>query len=148
MPRGYATSEAVKEEIWQLRAQGLSEREIARRLGCAPPTVSSYLRALGGIRPRARRRPERCLTLEEREEISRGIAGGQSARQIARALNRSHTTIAREIGRCGGRRHYRAHAADREAWPAGTAAAADEARALPRAARTDRSRSCSTSRCS
>ncbi len=92
----------------------MSEREIARRLGCAPPTVSSYLRALGG-RPRARRRPERCLTLEEREEISRGIAGGQSARQIARALNRSHTTIAREIGRCGGRRRYRAQAADREA---------------------------------
>jgi IS30 family transposase len=116
MPRGYATSEAMKEEIWELRAQGLSEREIARRLGCAPPTVSSYLRALGGIRPRARRRPERCLTLEEREEISRGIAGGQSARQIARALDRSHTTIAREIDRCGGRRHYRAHAADREAW--------------------------------
>jgi IS30 family transposase len=56
------------------------------------------------------------LTLEEREEISRGIARGHSARVIARAIGRSHTTIAREINRCGGRRAYRAHAADREAW--------------------------------
>jgi IS30 family transposase len=56
------------------------------------------------------------LSFEEREEVSRAIAGGQSARAIARALGRSHTTIAREINRCGGRRHYRAHAADREAW--------------------------------
>jgi hypothetical protein len=32
------------------------------------------------------------------------------------ALGRSHTTIARELNRCGGRRRYRAHTADREAW--------------------------------
>lgn len=69
-----------------------------------------------GFRPRARRRPERCLSLEEREEISRAIARGHWARAIARALGRSHTTIAREINRCGGRRRYRAHAAEREAW--------------------------------
>jgi IS30 family transposase len=116
MPKGHALSEATKEAIWELRAQGLSEREITRRLGLGLNTVSHYLRALGGIRPRARRRAERCLTLDEREEISRGIARGHSARAIARALGRSHTTIAREIERCGGRTRYRAHAADREAW--------------------------------
>jgi IS30 family transposase len=116
MPKGYALSEATKEGIWELRAQGLSEREVARQLGLGQNTVSHYLRALGGIRPRARRRPERCLSLEEREEISRGIARGHSAREIARTLGRSHTTIAREVNRCGGRRSYRAHAADREAW--------------------------------
>jgi IS30 family transposase len=116
MPSGYALCEEIKDEIWELRAQGLSEREITRRLGLGQNTVSHYLRALGGIRPRARRRAERCLTLEEREEISRAIAGGESARAIARSLGRSHTTIAREIGRCGGRARYRAHAAEREAW--------------------------------
>jgi IS30 family transposase len=116
MPEGYALSEATKERIWELRAQGLSEREIGRRLGLGRNTVSLYLRRLGGIRPRPRRRPEWCLSLEEREEISRGIARGHSAREIARALGRSHTTIVREINRCGGRTHYRAHAADREAW--------------------------------
>jgi IS30 family transposase len=116
MPKGYALSEAEKDRIWELRSQGLSERKIGHRLGLGPHTVSLYLARLGGIRPRPRRRPERCLSPEEREEISRGIARGASAREIARALGRSHTTIGREIERCGGRRRYRAHAAERESW--------------------------------
>jgi IS30 family transposase len=116
MPKGYGLSETVRDGIWELRAQGLSDREIGRRLGLPRGTVSNHLARTGGIRPWARRRPRRCLTLEEREEISRGIARGHSARTIARALRRSHTTITREINRCGGRRGYRAHAADREAW--------------------------------
>jgi len=116
MPRGCGLSEATKDGIWGLRAEGLSDREIGRRLGLARGSVSNHLARTGGIRPSARRRPERCLSFEEREEISRAIARGRSARAIARALRRSHTTIAREINRCGGRRRYRAHAAEREAW--------------------------------
>jgi IS30 family transposase len=116
MPRGFGLSEVTKDAIWKLRAQGLSDREIGRRLGLPRGSVSNHLARTGGIRPRARRRPERCLSFEEREEVSRAIAGGQSARAIARALGRSHTTIAREINRCGGRRRYRARAAEREAW--------------------------------
>lgn len=54
--------------------------------------------------------------MTEREEISRGIASGSSARRIAKRLGRSHTTVAREINRCGGRAGYRAHAAERAAW--------------------------------
>jgi IS30 family transposase len=115
MPKGYGLSEATKDGIWELRAQGLSEAEIGRRLGSPRATVSRYLARVGGIRPRPRRRPARCLGLNEREEISRGIASGHSARAIARTLGRSHTTVAREINRCGGRRCYRAHAAEREA---------------------------------
>ena len=116
MPKGHYLTEAVKDGIWELRAEGLSDREIGRRLGLARGSVSNHLRRTGGIRPRARTRPERCLSLAEREEISRGIARGRSAREIARGLGRSHTTIAREIERCGGRRRYRAHAAERESW--------------------------------
>ena len=116
MPKGHYLTEAVKDAIWELRAEGLSDREIGRRLGLPRGSVSNHLARTGGIRPRARRRPERCLSLEEREEVSRGIARGHSAREIARALGRSHTTVTREIDRCGGRRRYRAHAADREAW--------------------------------
>ncbi len=116
MPSGYYLSEETRDGIWELRAEGLSDREIGRRLGLARGTVSHYLARAGGIRPRARRRPERCLGLEEREEISRAIARGRSARAIARALRRSHTTIAREINRSGGRRRYRAHVAERESW--------------------------------
>ena len=132
MPKGYGLSEATKDGIWELRAEGLSDREIGRRLGLARPTVSSQLARTGGIRPGARRRPEKCLTLDEREEISREIARGRSARAIARALRRSHTTIAREIDRCGGRRRYRAHSSGPRGLAPLTTAAADQARALAR----------------
>jgi IS30 family transposase len=104
MPKGFSLTEVTKDAIWKLRARGLSDREVGRRLGLPRGSVSNHLARTGGIRPRARRRPERCLSFEEREEVSRAIAGGLSARAIARALGRSHTTIAREIDRCGGRR--------------------------------------------
>jgi len=116
MPRGHYLAEAVKDAIWVLRVEGVSEAEIGRRLGLPKRTVSKYLERVGGIRPRSRRRPERCLTLAEREEISRGIARGESARAIGRTLGRSHTTVSREIDRCGGRGRYRAHAAEGAAW--------------------------------
>ncbi len=116
MPKGHGLSEATKDAIWELRAEGLSEAEIGRRIGFPRATVSRYVARFGGIRQRPQRRAARCLRLSEREEISRAIARGESARAIARALGRSHTTIAREVNRCGGRRAYRAHAAEREAW--------------------------------
>ena len=116
MTRRYGLSEAEKEGVWAMRAEGLSEAEIARRLGRIMSSVSRYVASLGGIRPRPRRRAALSLSLEEREEISRGVARGESDRQIARGLGRSHTTIGREIERCGGRRRYRAHAADRASW--------------------------------
>jgi IS30 family transposase len=116
MPRGHYLTEGVKDAIWVLRAEGVSEAEIGRRLAVPKRTVSKYLQRVGGIRPRSRRRAERCLTLAEREEISRGIARGASARAIGRTLGRSRTTISREISRCGGRGRYRAHAAERAAW--------------------------------
>ncbi len=62
MPRGHYLTEAVKDAIWVLRAEGVSEAEIGRRLGLPKRTVSKYLQRMGGIRPRAGRRPERCLT--------------------------------------------------------------------------------------
>jgi IS30 family transposase len=55
------------------------------------------------------------LRFEEREQISRGIAAGRSARAIARDLARAPSTISREIERCGGRRRYRALTAERAA---------------------------------
>src|SRR5438270_597357 len=116
MPRGHYLAEAVKDAIWVLRAEGVSEAEIARPIVMPKRTVSKYLQRMGGIRPRPCRRSERCLSLAEREEISRGIARGKSARVIGRTLGRSHTTVSREINRCGGRGRDRAHAAERAAW--------------------------------
>ena len=55
------------------------------------------------------------LSLAEREEISRGLAGGESLRAIARRLGRASSTVAREVAANGGRRRYRALPADRAA---------------------------------
>ncbi len=65
-----------------------------------------------------RRRAEHSglrLSFEEREQISRGIAAGHSARRIARELGRSPSTITREIEHGGGRQRYRALGAERGA---------------------------------
>jgi IS30 family transposase len=110
-------TQAQKGQIWEARRHGLSDAELARRLAIERQRISHYLASCGGIRPpRPRRRGEHCLSLAEREEISRGVACGDSSRRIARRLGRAHTTIGREIKRSGGRRHYRAHFAEEEAW--------------------------------
>ncbi|MFD9411302.1 IS30 family transposase [Streptomyces sp. NPDC059989] len=74
--------------------------------------VRRFFQQSGGVRLVPRRRSSRHLTCGEREEISRGIAAGETARQVARRLGRSASTISREIARNGGRDHYRAAAAD------------------------------------
>jgi IS30 family transposase len=55
--------------------------------------------------------------LGEREDISRGIAGGCSLRVIAQRLRRASSTVSREVARHGGRAQYRASDADQRAWP-------------------------------
>ena len=54
--------------------------------------------------------------MAEREEISRGIATQLSIRTIANQLNRSPSTVCREINRNGGHYLYRAAHADQAAW--------------------------------
>jgi IS30 family transposase len=54
--------------------------------------------------------------MEEREEISRGIAARDSAQRIAARLRRPTSTITRELARNGGRNAYRASEADAVAW--------------------------------
>ena len=46
------------------------------------------------------------LTSEERHYIAIGIKQGMSKNKIAQNLNRSHSTIIREIGRNTGKRGY------------------------------------------
>ena len=70
----------------------------------------------GGITPAARRRAPIALRLEEREEISRGVAAGQSLRSIAHQLGRAPSTVSRELRRNGGGNAYRANEADARAW--------------------------------
>ena len=64
----------------------------------------------------ARTRAPLRLSLAEREDISRGLAVGDSLRVIAARLGRAPSTICREVRANGGRRRYRAVAADVGAW--------------------------------
>ena len=55
------------------------------------------------------------LSMAEREEISRGLAAGESLRAIVGRLCRAPSTVSREVARNGGRGRYRAANADRVA---------------------------------
>jgi IS30 family transposase len=92
---------------------------VAAAIGCSVRTVHALCeQARFAERARAwssAREPRLRLAFAEREQISRGVAAGQSARAIARALGRSPSTVSREIAAGGGRRRYRALKAHRRA---------------------------------
>jgi IS30 family transposase len=106
--------------IWREWKKGSPMRLIARALEKPPATVFSYLLYHGGIEPRVRCRRLSALSIEEREEISRGLANNHSVRSIALHLGRSASTISREISRNGGLSRYRAMEADKSAWKGAT----------------------------
>ncbi len=105
-------TEADKAEVWIRRAGGEPLRMIARHMGRDSRSVWGVVRATGGIPPRRPQRSRRELTDREREELSRGLARGESCRAMAGRLGRAHTTLSREVGRNGGRQSYRAAEAD------------------------------------
>jgi IS30 family transposase len=102
--------------MWDRWQRGESLHQIARLFDRHHSSVRRILSETGGIRPAVRHRSERVLTLSEREEISRALMAGQSIRAVATRLNRAPSTISREIRRNGGKDHYRASGADRQAW--------------------------------
>src|SRR5205823_6537712 len=105
-------TEADKAEVWRRRAGGEPVPMIARHMGRDRGTVWGVVKATGGIPPRTPQRSRRELRVGEREEVSRGLARGESWRAMARRLGRAHTTLSREVGRNGGRESYRAAEAD------------------------------------
>jgi len=108
---------AQRAELWERWKNGQSAASISRSLARRNKTGVERIVVLhGGIMPAPRRRALTALRLEEREEISRGIAAGRSIRQIAERLGRAPSTVSREIRRNGGSQGYRANRADRRAW--------------------------------
>ena len=108
---------AQKAELWERWKSGQSAAAISRALERKNKTGVERIVVLhGGMVSAPRRRALAALRLEEREEISRGIAVGQSIRQIAQGLGRAPSTVSREIRRNGGSQAYRANRADRRAW--------------------------------
>ena len=96
-------SSAQRADLWRRWKAGQSLHEIGRAFGKSHVVIHFLLARHGGIAPAARRRSLRTLTLAEREDISRGIAGGSSIRQIAKGLQRAVSTVSREVARHGGR---------------------------------------------
>ena len=109
-------SEKQKALMWDRWQAGDSLHGIARLFDRHHSSVRGIFERCDGMRPRARRRSARSLTLAEREEISLGIAAGRSMRSIALSLGRAPSTVSRELRRNGGRDDYRASWADEAAW--------------------------------
>src|SRR5580704_788384 len=106
-----------KTELWERWKSGQCVADIARALERKNKSgVYRVLAVNGGIAPAPRRRASVALRLEEREEISRGVAAGRSIRLIAQGLRRSPSTVSREIRRNGGCSTYRASEAETRAW--------------------------------
>lgn len=66
----------------------------------------------GGYRPHDRKRHPLALSLDEREEISRGLVAKRSIKDISDKLSRAPSTISREIKRLGGAKQHRASNTD------------------------------------
>ena len=105
-----------KAELWDRWRNGQSLSEIGSALGKHAASIFGVVVRSGGIAPATRRRSRLALTMSEREEISRGIAAGATIRQIAVAIQRSPSTVSREITRHGGAARYRAAEAESQAW--------------------------------
>lgn len=112
MGRGPVLSVAEKAEIWSRRARGEPVWMIARHMGRSRRAVRDQVTATGGLPPYVPRRSRRELTLAEREELSRGLALGESCRALAKKLGRASSSVSREVNRNGSRERYRAADAD------------------------------------
>ena len=109
-------SDEDRATLWRLWSEGSSLSEVSRVIGCPPGSVYAVVRQTGGYVPPERGRRDCHVASTEREEISRGLARGDSIRGIARQLGRAPSTISREVARNNGRRGYRAVDADDRAW--------------------------------
>ena len=103
----------VERRFWVKIAEGLSSADAAMACGVSGPVGSRWFRDRGGM-PSIQLSPlsGRYLTFAEREEIALLNIQGLGVRAIARALERSPSTISRELRRNaatrGGKLEYRA----------------------------------------
>ncbi len=105
-------SEGEKERIAELWASQAPAGVIHKEISKSRWAIRRYINRLARRpkpepKPEPKRSPLR-LSLVEREEISRGLAGGESLRSVAWRLGRAPSTISREVRVNGGGRCYRA----------------------------------------
>ena len=115
MAHGPFVTAQERTEIRRRILAGERPKDVAAALRRSPSTINAVVRQAGGVPPRRTSRSILRLSLEEREEISRGLTSGQSLRLIGTLLGRAPSTIAREVVANGGRSAYRAWHAERMA---------------------------------
>jgi IS30 family transposase len=130
--RGERLTREERLAVRRLISGGCSFEDAARAVRCSTKTVQRLLNAVGGMPPRAPRRATRQLSLAEREEVSRGLEGGDSYRAIARRLGRAPSTVCREVNGNGGPYRYRACWADEAAYTRARRPKATKFRRCPR----------------
>jgi len=111
--RTFTTQE--RDIVFDLWKQGAGFSDIARITDSKPGSIFTILKEHGGIKPEKRKRRSNHLSIEEREEIRASLSAKMSLRAIAKELNRSPSTISREVNRNRGRRYYKAIDANRRA---------------------------------
>jgi IS30 family transposase len=103
--------------VLRLRARGLKLKDVARAVGTSITVVHRGVHR-GYVRPGLgdawRPGPGR-LGLEDREEITVGLARGETFSAIAARLHKSPSTVSREVAANGGRDNYRAWGAHQRA---------------------------------
>src|SRR2546425_780359 len=112
--RGNPLNPLERAEVARRLNEGARQRDVAEEFGCSRLTVWR-IREQAQLRRRRILHSKFRLSFAEREQISRGIAAGESVRSIARQLARAPSTVSREIASCGGRAPYRALTAERRA---------------------------------
>src|SRR2546426_4951360 len=97
-----------RQRFWRAIARGVSSEEAAAAAGVSAAVGVRWFREGGGM-PSLSLRPTsgRYLSFSEREEIALLRAGGAGGREIARRLQRSPSTISRELRRNAATRHGR-----------------------------------------
>ena len=93
--------------------EGARWADVQAEFGISHQLVAGILREGGGMPPVWPSRSSKHLSLEDREEISRGLVEGCSLAEIGRRIGRPTSTVSREVNRNGGPEVYRAAAADR-----------------------------------
>ncbi len=116
MSRWRWSTRAEQLEIRRRVASGERMDDVALAVGRSKRQVQRLVSPFGGIQPRSSVRSTLRLSGAEREEISRGLRGGDSLRRIAVGLGRSPSTVSREVAANGGRRRYRAYLAQERAF--------------------------------
>ena len=114
----------AKRAFWQCIAEGSQSEDAARACGVSQPLGTRWFREAGGMPPMTLAPPSgRYLSFPEREEVALLRAQQCGVREIARRLERSPSTISRELRRNaatrGGTLQYRATVAQ---WKAERAA--------------------------